>query len=254
MGLSQAASDYMDDLTTRYVAAGFPRRWEWRFDAGREGPTFQELEAYGILELTGTEGSPWALTEQGLELVMQHHSERSERSDRSAYARAVFRLFEDAFEKNDGVSDQWWFPRFDDEDYERVGLTERQFAIGLKLLERKNLVETQALEGNWALTDGGVEVCLHPQLLDEALGPRTSAVVVETNTTYNIDGPTQIGNNNTMSVTYAQVLQQLIEEIDRSKELEPEQKAEWKEVLGRIAESTVGAVGVAAALKALGLG
>ncbi len=78
------------------------------------------------------------------------------------------------------------------------------------------------------LTPKGVEACLHPELLDEYLGPRRQAAPTVQNVTFNAQQMqnVQAGAGSIMNVTYTTVLQQLMKEIEASDAPE-DKKSEW---------------------------
>jgi len=153
-------------------------------------------------------------------------------------ARALFKLFVDAYHKNLGKNAYWAFRDFDEGDASEVGLTMPQLHVGLDVLKEKGLVESTALCGNYGLTVEGKSACLHPETLDETLGPpkrvQLSAIV--------FNGPmhnTQIGDGNVQTVTYSMVLQNLVEHIEHDTGVGSEQKSRWVDTLKEIAASAL---------------
>jgi hypothetical protein len=70
VNLSQEANDYLDVLAEAYVKAGFPNHKVWKFDKGKNGTLHNQLRAHGIIEMMGTRGASWRLTDRGHRLVL----------------------------------------------------------------------------------------------------------------------------------------------------------------------------------------
>jgi hypothetical protein len=98
------------------------------------------------------------------------------------------------------------------------------------VLKHKGLIDFMGV-GKFKLTPGGVEVCLHPELLDDYLGPRGVAPAPVQHIQHNTINAQQLqnaqqGNHNVLNATYSTVLQQLVKEIEDS-DVPPDKKQEW---------------------------
>ena len=72
MTLSEDALEYMTDLARQCVANGYANIRGMRFDGGKSGAVHNELKELGLIELKGTKGASWALTEAGKDWVMEN--------------------------------------------------------------------------------------------------------------------------------------------------------------------------------------
>jgi hypothetical protein len=138
--------------------------------------------------------------------------------DKMECAQLVFQDFLDSYEEHLGTNGYWTLGT-DGEDDPKTGLTSREWLIGAAILKQKGLIE-KLTEDAWKLTDDGEEVCAHPEQLESYLGPRAAALAVQhvQHNTFNAQQMqnVQTGHGSVMNVTYSQVLQQLIREIDAS--------------------------------------
>ncbi len=235
--LSADAEKYMRDLAELYEKAGLPNHKVWGFDGGKDGPPYNELSALQLLELSGTRGSSWRMTNQGHQVILQIRTARLAREAEDpnlAAARRVFGEFREQFQEQLGETGSWLL-EFDDPEERR----------GLAVLKMFDLIE-QGSKGPYSgkLTDLGKRVCLQPSLLEEALGatPGAQQAMVKTMVN-NFNGPiqnAQVGDHNTQNITYNVVLQSLIEKVENDASIEPDEKSRLVGMLKDVLASGVG--------------
>jgi hypothetical protein len=126
-------------------------------------------------------------------------------------ARKVFSEFQQTYAEYLGRSGDWWLPY--EGDNEDLGLTAVEVQAGLHVLLEKGLVKPRGMDG-WQLTDKGREACLHPDSLGSKLGiPDLSSPVVHSSTVNVHGGHVQVGNNNTLIVSYQRLLREAADSV-----------------------------------------
>jgi hypothetical protein len=170
-------------------------------------------------------------------------------ADRIELARRVFEAFQHYYGQITRPGANWSlsaenFPRLSDEERD----------IGISFLMQKRLIRTMGI-GAWTLTDDGKEACLHPELLDEYLGPRRNAALVAQEINISADqihGSQIGGTGNVMNnITIAQALTTIATRIEADTSIPPEKRKTWAESLRAIALDGVAGVSLAEALKSL---
>jgi hypothetical protein len=133
-------------------------------------------------------------------------------------ARRLFTIFQDAYKaRGQGL---WSITVRDNE--EALGFTVEEARAAVTILMHKGLVKWMG--HSLTLTEKGNEACLHPQLLERALGPlepQSKRIVLSPSSITVHGGHVQIGDNNTQNITYRAVLRKALEEVASRSDLPP---------------------------------
>jgi len=132
-------------------------------------------------------------------------------------------VFEDVQrEYAEGPAEAWLFGSA---DTAKLGLSKEEIDRAVQVLVHKGILKPAGLDDydvtdRFHLTHLGVELCMHPELLEGALSPQVLSGPPAAHVTINADNVqnTQIGNHNAQNVTYLTVLESLKE---KSKQRRP---------------------------------
>lgn len=73
--MSEDAAEYMRRIGKLYFDAKFPNHRVWLFDGGKDTPVHRELQAYGLIEVLGTRGASYVLTDAGKQWILDNRAE-----------------------------------------------------------------------------------------------------------------------------------------------------------------------------------
>ena len=129
--------------------------------------------------------------------------------DRLDCARVIFAAFQAGYEQAPG---RIWSLGFGAEAQEKLGLSQDEVRAGIAALMSKHLIQMMGTRG-YRLDDAGTQACIHPELLDQHLGPKHAPVPVQHVTIHAREmNNTQIGHHNTINAAPALGLSAVPEE------------------------------------------
>jgi hypothetical protein len=91
--------------------------------------------------------------------------------DRIDCARIIFAEFQAGYEMAPG---KIWTIDFDTSRRERIGLSQQEAQAGIAVLSSKHLIRMMGTRA-YRLDSAGTQACIHPELLEQHLGPKHAA-------------------------------------------------------------------------------
>lgn len=177
--------------------------------------------------------------------------------EQTKWAGEVFEVFRRAYNEHLGTGSRWSIKMgvaHDGDGKWCTKLTPQQERAGAEILQDKGFLKRLSRDGHYQLTPEGRQLCVHPELFDEALSPpRSAASVSNTTTIGTIHGNAQVGNHNVQNNSLAiNNIQQLIQEINDDPDVDPEKKSRWIDKLVNVATAISAAATGAAVSKVIG--